>query len=350
MEEIHEGICSSHQGPKTLARKIILQGYYWPTIQQDCFGHTKKCKICQLYAPVPGRPATFYTPMTISLPFARWGIDLLGPLPTATGGRKYIIVGIDYFTKWVEAEPLASITEFQCQRFVWQNIICRFGLPEQVITDNGRQFVSKNFEEFLARWGVKHSRASVAYPQANGQVENMNRTIMDGIKKKLEDYASTWPEQLNYVLWTYRTTPRTATGETPFALAYGFQAKVPTEVLVPTHRTIHYDPEQNEDNLRAELHFIEERRDLSALRMEEYHRATKRYVDKQAKIRSIEVGDLVLRNREKSKPLEGGKMSKNWEGPYRVWKKYRIGTFFLQDTEGCPAGIWNATHLRKFYQ
>ncbi|CAH9095017.1 unnamed protein product, partial [Cuscuta epithymum] len=167
MEEIHEGICSSHQGPKTLARKIILQGYYWPTIQQDCFGHTKKCKICQLYAPVPGRPATFYTPMTISLPFARWGIDLLGPLPNATGGRKCIIVGIDYFTKWVEAEPLASITDFQCQRFVWQNIICRFGLPEQVITDNGRQFVSKNFEEFLTRWGIKHSRASVAYPQAN---------------------------------------------------------------------------------------------------------------------------------------------------------------------------------------
>ncbi|CAH9096527.1 unnamed protein product [Cuscuta europaea] len=86
MEEIHEGICSSHLGPKTLTRKIILQGYYWPTIQQDCFAHTRKCKVCQVHAPVPGRPTTFYTPMTIALPFARWGIDLLGPLLTAPGG------------------------------------------------------------------------------------------------------------------------------------------------------------------------------------------------------------------------------------------------------------------------
>ncbi|CAH9134294.1 unnamed protein product [Cuscuta epithymum] len=100
IEEIHEGVCSSHQGPRTFARKIILQGYYWPTIQQDCFNHTRKCAVCQQYAPVPGRPASFYTPMTVALPFARWGIDLLGPLPTTTGGRKFVIVAIDYFTKW----------------------------------------------------------------------------------------------------------------------------------------------------------------------------------------------------------------------------------------------------------
>ncbi|CAH9077215.1 unnamed protein product [Cuscuta europaea] len=210
--------------------------------------------------------------------------------------------------------------------------------------------MSKNFEQYLTKWGIKHSRASVAYHQANSQVENMSRTIMDRIKKKLEECSSSWPDQLNYILWTYRMTPRTAIGETPFALSYGFQAKVPTEVLLPMYRMMHFDPERNKDALRAELHFIEERRDLATRRMEEYQRATQRYFDKQVKTQSVEVGDLVLRKREKSKPLESGKLAKNWEGPYQVWKKYATGTFGLRTTEGRSVGTSNVEHLRNFYQ
>ncbi|XP_019168181.1 PREDICTED: uncharacterized protein LOC109163913 [Ipomoea nil] len=164
------------------------------------------------------------------------GINLVGALPTGTGTRKYIIVAIDYFTKWVEAEPLASITAARCKSFVEKNILYRFGIPLQVITDSGRQFEAREFSEFLAGWGIKHSRVVVSYPQANRQVENANRTILDDPKKKLEAASRAWVEDLDGILWAYRTTPRWATGETPFALAYGFEAPVPVEVIIPIRR------------------------------------------------------------------------------------------------------------------
>ncbi|XP_019199956.1 PREDICTED: uncharacterized protein LOC109193556 [Ipomoea nil] len=118
MDEAHRGICAAHQGVHTLARKLVVQGYYWPTMMRDCIEWMSRCGVCQAFARKDTRPATFYTPVTIAIPFAKWGIDLLGPLPVAPGGLKFCVVAIDYFTKWVEAEPLASITEYQCRRFL----------------------------------------------------------------------------------------------------------------------------------------------------------------------------------------------------------------------------------------
>ncbi|XP_019159714.1 PREDICTED: uncharacterized protein LOC109156332 [Ipomoea nil] len=155
--------------------------------KQSFGGPLLKCGVCQAFARKDTRPATFYTPVTTAIPFAKWGIDLLGPLPVAPGGLKFCVVAIDYFTKWVEAEPLATITEYQCRRFLWKRVICRFGLPEHIVSDNGRQFDCQAFADFCRRHGIKHTKVSVAYPQANGQVENVNRTLVDGIRKKLED-------------------------------------------------------------------------------------------------------------------------------------------------------------------
>ncbi|XP_031112204.1 uncharacterized protein LOC116016181 [Ipomoea triloba] len=225
MEEVHEGICSAHQGPRTLAQKIVLMGYYWPSINLDCEQYVRRCATCQEFHKLPGRPATYYQPVSEVIPFARWGVDLIGAFPMAAGRKKYVIVAIDYFTKWVEAKALATITSQQCQKFLWKNVITRFGVPVQLITDNGTQFDSRPFKNFMAHLGIRHTRVAVAYPQANGQVENTNRTILDGLKKKLQTAGRGWVEELSYVLWTYRTTPRRATNETPFSLTYGFETK-----------------------------------------------------------------------------------------------------------------------------
>lgn len=112
----------------------------------------------------------------------------------------YFTVAVDYFTKCVEAEPLATITAQQCKMFVWRNIISRFGAPIQVVTDNGRQFNSFTFKEFLQEFGINDTRAAVAYPQANGQVENTNPIVLDGIKKILEDAGGSWLEELQQIL------------------------------------------------------------------------------------------------------------------------------------------------------
>ncbi|XP_019176071.1 PREDICTED: uncharacterized protein LOC109171493 [Ipomoea nil] len=136
MDEAHRGICAAHQGAHTLARKLVVQGYYWPTMMRDYVERVSRCGVCQAFARKNTRPATFYTPVTTAIPFAKWGIDLLGPLPVAPGGLKFCVVAIDYFTKWVEAEPLATITEYQCRRFLWKRVICRFGLPEHIVSDS----------------------------------------------------------------------------------------------------------------------------------------------------------------------------------------------------------------------
>ncbi|XP_019171927.1 PREDICTED: uncharacterized protein K02A2.6-like [Ipomoea nil] len=297
------------------------------------------------------RPATFYTPVTTAIPFAKWGIDLLGSLPVAPGGLKFCVVAIDYFTKWVEAEPLATITEYQCRRFLWKRVICRFGLPEHIVSDNGRQFDCQAFADFCRRHDIRHTKVSVAYPQANGQVENVNRTLVDGIPKKLEDIRGNWADELDRVLWAYRTTQRRATGESPFSLAYGFEAKVPIEVVEPTHRVRTYSDTENEESLRIEKNFLKEKREVASARMAEYQQAVKRYRDRRIRLRTFQVGDLVLRDRQASQPAEGGKLAIKWEGPYRNGAVVQAGTYKLETMEGKPVDrIWNVIHLKKFYQ
>ncbi|XP_031096962.1 uncharacterized protein LOC116001213 [Ipomoea triloba] len=164
MEEVHQGVCAAHQGANNLTRKLIIQGYYWPSMVQDCIQKVLHCEVCQKFAQKKTRPATFYTPITIAIPFARWGVDLLGPLPMAPGRHKFCIVAIDYFTKWIEAEPLVTITEYQCRRFLWRKVIYRFGFPEHLVTDNGRQFDNQAFTEFCSTYAIRHTKVSVAYP------------------------------------------------------------------------------------------------------------------------------------------------------------------------------------------
>ncbi|VFQ72064.1 unnamed protein product [Cuscuta campestris] len=279
MEEIHEGVCAAHQGPYSISRRAIIQGYFWPTMRKDCEEYVRKCPTCQQFQNIPGRPATNYTPISSVIPFSRWGIDLVGALPKGAGQARWIVVAIDYFTKWVEAEPLAGITGRQMIDFVGTNILCRFVVPKQIISDNGTQFEEAEFQDFLKTWGIQHTKVSVAYPQANGQVENVNRTIIDGIKKKLLSEGTKWVDELPRILWTYRTTPMRATGDTPFGLAYGFEARAPAEVVIPTRREMGYDPEVNEQNQAVELNFVEERRDEARIRAENYRRQVKSYFD-----------------------------------------------------------------------
>ncbi|XP_065017671.1 uncharacterized protein LOC135644139 [Musa acuminata AAA Group] len=168
LAEVHGRVCGEHIGGRTLAHKILRQGYYWPTMCRDAKAYVQRCSSCQEHARTPRQPAISLTPIDCAWPFAQWGLDLLGPFPLASGQRKYIVVGVDYFTKWVEAEPLATITERQMEKFVWRNLVTRFGLPKTIITDNGPQFAGRRFREFCASHGIQLRFSSVAHPQTNG--------------------------------------------------------------------------------------------------------------------------------------------------------------------------------------
>ena len=160
----------------------------------------------------------------------------MGPFLTGTRQIKFLVVGIDYFTKWVEAEPLAKITQQNVKNFVWKNIVCRFGVPRVLVSNNVRQFDNTPFREFYEQLGMKNHYSSPSHPQANGQAEVANRSLLKIIKTQLEGAKGVWPDELPGVLWAYRTTMRTLTGETPFKLAYGSKAVIPAEVHMTSHR------------------------------------------------------------------------------------------------------------------
>ncbi|GAV62408.1 rve domain-containing protein/RVT_3 domain-containing protein, partial [Cephalotus follicularis] len=261
LREVHEGICGNHTGGRTLSHKLLRQGYYWPTMHQDAINLVRKCDKCQRNSNISRRPSQPLTSITAPWPFAQWGMDFVGPLPIATSQRKFLIVAVDYFTKWVEAEPLAIITEKNTESFVWKSIICRFGVPRTIITDNGKQFDCQAFRNFCREWRIEHRLASVAYPQSNGQAEVINREIISGLKKRLEDSKGRWTEELPSVLWAYRTTPRTTTGESPYSLCFGAEAMIPVEVGRQSPIVVHFTEDNNEEGLRSLLDLVEELRD-----------------------------------------------------------------------------------------
>ena len=164
----------------------------------------------------------------------QWGLDIVGPFPKAAGNKKYLLVGTDYFTKWVESEPLANIRDVDVKKFLWKNIVTRFGIPHSLISNNGLQFDSKSFRRYCCEMEITNRYSTLAYPQGNGQVKVVNKVIESGLKKRLDDARGRWVEELPHVLWTYRTTPRRSTRETPFSMSYRAETVIPIETGFPT--------------------------------------------------------------------------------------------------------------------
>ncbi|GFY95165.1 hypothetical protein Acr_10g0005500 [Actinidia rufa] len=254
--EIHEGMCGLHSGGRSLAHRALSQGDL--------------------------------TPLTSPWPFAQWGMDIVGVLPKAPGNKRFLLAATDYFTKWVEAEPLAQIRE----------------------TDVIRSLLEQLKIEFY--------NSTLSYPQRNGQAEATNKTIMNGIKKRLEKAKGRWVDELANVLWAYRTTPRKATNETPYSLAFGFEAVIPLEVGLPTIRTEAYNTSHNNEVLARDLDLAEERRENALIRMADYQKQLAKSFNQKVQRREFEVGSLVLRKVVgNTKDPTDNKLGPNWEGPYK---------------------------------
>ena len=217
------------------------------TIQADAKAYVNVCDQCRWFNNIPRQPSEYLTPMIAPWPFALWGLDILGPFPIGTKQMKFLVVGIDYFTKWVEVELLAKITKQNVKNFIWKSIIGRFGVPRVLVSDNGRQFNNTPFKDFCEQFGIKNHYSSPSHPQANGQVEVANWSLLKIIKTHLEGVKGVSPDELLGVLWAYRKTVRTRTGETPFKLAYESEAIISAEVRMANHRMMKYQDKENEE-------------------------------------------------------------------------------------------------------
>jgi ribonuclease HI len=155
MKEIHAGLCGSHIGSRPLLGKVFSQGFYWPKAASDAAKLVQNCENCQKCARDQKQPSSLTQLIQPTWPLQRWGLDLLGPLPPVQGNLRYVVVAIEYFSKWIEAKPLATITSVTVQKFFWQNIVCHFGVPKAITVDNGTQFDAETFKYFCDQIGTK---------------------------------------------------------------------------------------------------------------------------------------------------------------------------------------------------
>ena len=229
-------------------------------MQKQAQEYVKKCDQYQRFAPNIHQPGEVLNPLSSPWPFAQWGLDIVGIFPKAAENKRYLLVGTNYFTKWVKIEPLANIRDVDAKKFVWKNIVTRFRVPFTLILDNGLQFDSKSFRKYCCNLGVTNKYSTPVYPQGNGQAEVVNKVIVNGIKKRLDDVKGKWVEELPHVLWMYRTTPHRSTRETPFSMTYGAEAIIPL-IDFPMLKTSSFSPSNNNELLEKSLDFMEERRE-----------------------------------------------------------------------------------------
>ncbi|GKD55115.1 reverse transcriptase domain-containing protein, partial [Tanacetum coccineum] len=181
------------------------------------------CNDCQIHRPVPRNLQQPLTLITAPWPFYKWGIDIAGPFPEGPGKVKFLIVAMDYFTKWIEAKAVAIITGNQVKKFAWDNI-------------------------------------------SNRLVERANRSLGEGIKARLGEGNKNWIEELPHVLWAHRTMIKSSHGDTPFSLNYGTEAVILAEIGMPTYRTVAVETVHNDEKLRLNLDLLEEKREGAAIR------------------------------------------------------------------------------------
>lgn len=229
--------------------------------------------------------------------------------------------------------------------------VFHFGVPKIIITDNGTQFVREKFTNTLSKFKIKHVKASAAYPQANGQVEVSNRTILQGLKKRIDEIPRCWVEELPNVLWAYRITSRSATGASPFRMAYGVEAVSPVKISLTSPRVKYFNCEGSMEGLNFHSDLVEDVRDEAVAKTLLQQQKIAAYFNKKIKVRQFLVNDLVLRESATSQPMVTGKFKAHQEGPYKVAKVVSPGIYDLLFLDETPIkNTWNGIHLRKFYQ
>ncbi|XP_074351425.1 uncharacterized protein LOC141690531 [Apium graveolens] len=221
----------------------------------DAKAYVKKCDRFQRHAPIVRQPPERLTSISTPIPFAMWGMDILGPF---------------FVASWIEAKTLAKLITKKITQFFRENMICRYGILRILITDNGKQFDNTEFREYCDDNSIELRFTSVAHPRENKKAEVANRIFLDGLKKRVECSRNTWVDELQPILWAYRTTYKVTTKSTPFILAYEAEAVVPFEITHGSPRIEVYKPESNKEGMRLALDLIDEVRDEANARNAEH--------------------------------------------------------------------------------
>ncbi|WRX08038.1 Integrase zinc-binding domain - like 3 [Theobroma cacao] len=307
MKEVHEGTCGAHANGHMLARQIMRAGYYWSTLESDCINFARKCHKCQVYADrIHAPPAPLHV-FTAPWPFSMWEMDVIGLItPKASNGHRFILVAIDYFTKW----------------------------------------------DVCAKFKIKHHNSTTYRSKMNGVVEAANKNIKKIVEKMTEVYKD-WHEKLPFALHAYQTSVRTSTEVTPYSLVYGAKEVLPVEVEIPSLRVLMETELKDAEWVRSryeQLNLIEEKRLTALCHGQMYQRRMMLAYEKNFHPKQFREGELVLKRILPNQTDFRGKWMPNWEGPYVVKEAFSRGALILADMDGgdLPNPI-NADAVKKYY-
>jgi hypothetical protein len=264
---------------------------------EDSFKYYEGCQACQRFEKIQMVPASVMNPIIKLWPFRGWGMDMIGKInPPSSKGHQYILAIIDYFTKWVVAIPMKSLTSKDVVNFFKEHLIHRFGIPQTIMTDGGSVFISEEFKKLAVDVGIKLIRLSPYYAQANGQAEASNQSLIKSIKRKIDEHPRRWHEVLSDALWAHRILCHGAIKTSPYHLVYGQEAVLPWEIMVGS-RHIEFQNDLTVEHYAAWMN--DNVKDLTELRLwslekiRENKANVARAYNKKVKLKEFQVGDLV---------------------------------------------------------
>ena len=340
----HESAFSGHLGAKKTEVRI-LPNFFWPGLRQDVIRFCRSCDVCQRTVK---RGSVKKVPLgsmpLIDTPFKRVAVDIVGPIaPPSEAGHRYILTLVDYATRYPEAVPLKKITT-EAVAEVLLDIYSRVGIPEEVLTDQGTQFMSECMQEVSRLLSIKGLTSTPYHPICNGLVERWNGTLKSMLKRLCQDQPKQWHRLINPVLFAYREVPQESTGFSPFQLLYGRSVRGPGTILKEL-----WTKEVNIPEVKSSYEYVTELRerleDSLKLAQEELEKSQKRYkrhYDRKAKPRRLEVEDRVLI----LLPTDSNKLLMQWRGPYTV--ESRVGANDYRVKMGSKTKTYHVNMLKKY--